>query len=62
MSVAEMKKTIIEKVDTLSEEQLRELSKFIDKKNNTELKEYNLLEHVENIISEREYLLKKLAQ
>lgn len=62
MSVAEMKKTIIEKVETLSEEQLNELKVFIDRINNTGSKEYDLLPHVENIVSEREALLKKLAE
>ncbi|MCW3107528.1 MAG: hypothetical protein JWQ09_2034 [Segetibacter sp.] len=62
MSVAEMKKTIIEKVETLSEEQLNELKQFIDRINNIHPKEYDLLPHVENIVSEREGLLKKLAE
>ena len=62
MSVAEMKKTILEKVETLSEEQLRDLEQFIDRINNTPTQEYDLLQHVENIITEREDLMKKLAQ
>ncbi len=62
MSVAEMKKTILQKVETLSEEQLTELKQFIDTINNSSAKEYDLLGHVENIVSEREELLKKLAQ
>ena len=33
MSVAEMKKTILEKVETLSEEQLIELNQFVDRIN-----------------------------
>lgn len=61
MSVAEMKKNILKKVEGLSEQQLSELNQFIDTINNPS-KEYNLIEHVENIISEREEVLKKLAQ
>ena len=62
MSVAEMKKTILEKVETLSEEQLIELNQFVDRINMQSSKEYNLLPHVESIVSEREEVLKKLAQ
>jgi hypothetical protein len=62
MSVAEMKKTIIKEVEKLSEEQLLELKQFIDGINNTSSKEYDLLPHIESIVSEREELLKKLAQ
>ena len=62
MSVAEMKKTILEKVETLSEEQLIELTQFVDRINMQSSKEYNLLPHVESIVSEREEVLKKLAQ
>ena len=62
MSVAEMKKTILEKVETLSEEQLIELNQFVDRINMQSSKEYNLLPHVESIVSERQEVLKKLAQ
>jgi len=62
MSVAEMKKTILEKVERLSEEQLIELKKYIDQINNDGAKEYDLLSHVENIVSEREVVMKKLAE
>jgi hypothetical protein len=62
MSVAEMKKTIIEKVETLSEEQLTALNTFLDRVNNGQSKEYDLLQHVESLVSEREEVLKKLAQ
>ena len=62
MSVAEMKKTILEKVETLSEEQLIELTQFVDRINMQSSKEYNLLPHVESIVSERQEVLKKLAQ
>ncbi len=61
MSVAEMKKTILEKVETLSEKQLIELNQFVDKIN-MQAKEYDLLPHVESIVSEREEVMKKLAQ
>lgn len=62
MSVAEMKKIILEKVETLSEQQLTDLNQFLDKINKMPGKEYNLLQHVEKIISERSDVLKKLAQ
>ncbi|MDQ6814771.1 MAG: hypothetical protein M3040_13625 [Bacteroidota bacterium] len=62
MSAAEMKKSIISNVETLSEEQLYELLQFIDSINNTKVKEYDLLQDVADIVSEREELLKKLAQ
>ena len=57
-----MKKTIMHEVETLSEEQLIELKQFIDKINDTSVKEYDLLSQVDSIVSEREELLKKLAQ
>ncbi len=62
MSVAEMKKTILEKVETLTEEQLVQLNQFVDSINEVPVKEYDLLPHVENIVSERAEVLKKLAQ
>jgi hypothetical protein len=62
MSVAEMKQTIMQKVETLSEEQLIELKQLVDRINNISANKYDLLPHVENIVSEREELLKKLAQ
>ena len=62
MSVAEMKKIIFEKLDTLSEEQLVDLDQFIDGINNPSEKEYDLLQHVENIVSERGEVMKKLAK
>ncbi len=62
MSVAEIKKTIIEKVDTLTEEQLVQLNEFVDSINKIPAKEYNLLQHVETIVAERAEVLKKLAQ
>lgn len=62
MSAAEMKKTILEKVDALSEEQLIELREYIDRINKTGVKEYDLLPHVENIVSEREDVMKKLGR
>ena len=62
MSVEEMKKTIKENVETLSEDQLIQVKEFVESINNVTSKEYNLLPHVENIVSEREEVLKKLAQ
>ncbi len=57
-----MKKTIFERVETLSEEQLIELNQFVDSINRHYSKEYNLLPHVESIVFEREEVMKKLAQ
>lgn len=62
MSVAEIKKTILEKVDTFSEKQLIELKEYVDRINNPTVKEYDLLRHAENIMSERKEVIKKLAQ
>lgn len=62
MTTAEMKKTIVEKIETLSESQLNELQLFIDRINKLPVKEYKLMEHVESIVSEREEVLKKLAK
>ena len=62
MIVAEMKKIIVEKLDALSQEQLVDLEQFIDGINNPTEKEYDLMQHVENIVSERGDVLKKLAK
>ena len=62
MSVTEMKKKINEKIDTLNEEQLKEVDIFITKINNLFTDDWNLLSHVENIVSERAEVLRKLAQ
>ncbi len=62
MSVAEMKKIILEKIDSLSEKQLADLTQIIEDINNPQPKEYNLMEHVENIVSEREDVMKRLAK
>lgn len=62
MSVAEMKKIILEKVEALSEQQLIEVNQFVDRINQMPGKEYDLLSHVENIVAERAEVMKKLAQ
>ncbi len=62
MSVAEMKKIINEKVNTLNEAQLKEVDIFISKINNLPAEEWNLLEHVNDIVNEREDVLQKLAK
>lgn len=62
MSVAEMRKTVLEKVETLSEQQLLKVNQFVDRINEMPGKEYELLEHVKNIVSERSEVIKKLAQ
>lgn len=61
MSVAEMKKIIIEKVEGLSEEQLVQVAQFVDSINKIPANEYDLLPHVENIVTEREEVMNKLA-
>ena len=62
MSVAEMKKLINEKVETMSEEQLFALKEMLDNIIASPAKEYDLLRHAETIFSEREEVLKKLAK
>lgn len=62
MSVAEMKKMINEKVEALNEVQLKEVEIFINKINNLPSGEWNLVEHVNNIVNERAEVLQKLAQ
>ncbi len=62
MSIEEMKKNIIEKVEMLTEEQLVQLTKYVDAINQETAREYDLFPHVENIVKERGDVLKKLAQ
>jgi hypothetical protein len=62
MSVAEMKKAILEKVETLTDQQLIEVNLFVDAINKNQLKEYDLMPHIDKILNEREEVLKKLAQ
>ena len=62
MSVAEMKKVIAEKLNTLNEAQLKELDAFINKINGLSANEWDLSEHVNNIVKEREEVLQKLAK
>ena len=62
MSVAEMKKAIREKIERLNEDQLKEVSIFINKINASPINEWDLTEHINNIVSEREEVLKKLAE
>jgi DNA-binding ferritin-like protein len=57
MSVAEMKKAIAEKLEKLDETQLKELDIFINKINILPANEWNLSEHVKNIVNEREEVL-----
>lgn len=61
MSVVEMKKTIIDKVETLTEEQLFEVKQFLERIKSPAT-EYDLLPHIKNIVAERQEVLKKLAQ
>jgi recombinational DNA repair ATPase RecF len=62
MSVAEMKKVISEKLNTLNEAQLKELDAFINKINSLSANDWDLSEHVNNIVKEREEVLQKLAK
>lgn len=62
MSIAEMKKKINEKVETLNETQLKELDNFINKINSLPAGEWDLSAHINNIVSERAEVLKKLAK
>ena len=62
MSVEEMKKAIIEKVEKLNEEQLVQLTQLVDTIGKESSKEYDLLPHIESIVKERAEVLKKLAQ
>ncbi len=62
MSVAEMKKAIAKKLEKLNEAQLKELDIFINKINSLPANEWNLSEHVDNIVNEREEVLQKLAK
>jgi signal transduction histidine kinase len=62
MSVAEMKKAILEKVETLSDEQIAEVKLFIDSIDKRSAQEYDLLPHIESIVAERQTVLKKLAE
>ena len=57
-----MKKVIAEKLNTLNEAQLKELDAFINKINSLSANEWNLSEHVNNIVKEREEVLQKLAK
>lgn len=62
MSVEEMKKTIIEKVEKLNQEQLVQLNQIVDAIGKEPSKEYDLFSHVDSIVKERAEVLKKLAQ
>jgi len=62
MSISEMKKAIQEKIEYLNEIQLKEVELFINRINNIPASEWDLEDHVKNIVEEREELLKKLAK
>ena len=62
MSVEEMRKLIKEKIETLNESQLKELDNTISRINSTPVEEWDLGEHVKNIVAERQEVLKKLAK
>lgn len=62
MSVAEMKKEINAKIESLDESQLKMLEQFIEKINSPKSKEWDLKRHVQEILDERAEVLQKLAQ
>lgn len=62
MSVAEMKIAIKEKIETLNETQLKELNSFINGIISVPVGEWDLENHVKNIVKEREEVLKNLAK
>lgn len=62
MSVAEMKKEIKAKVESLNEAQLKMVEQFIEKINTSEGNEWDLKKYVDDILKERANVLQKLAQ
>jgi hypothetical protein len=62
MSVEELKKEIQKEIENLSPEQLKSVDNFIKNINSVSSKEWDLNEHVQNIMQEREEVLKKLAK
>ena len=61
MAIDEIKRSLQEKLAHLSIEQLQEVDRFIDHINPIPAEEYDLLAHAEDVIAERENVLKKLA-
>ncbi|MBY0478131.1 MAG: hypothetical protein K2Q24_10830 [Chitinophagaceae bacterium] len=62
MSIAEMKKKIHEKVDSLEENKLKLLNDFIEQINSDSNARVSVLASAMEIIKEREKVLEKLAQ
>jgi len=64
MSVAEMKKVINAKIDTMDESKLKMIEQFIEKINSFKgaEKEWDLEKYVGEILEERAEVLQKLAQ
>ncbi len=62
MSIEEMKKNILSKIEMLTEQQFMQLNNYLDLLDQDNSKEYALLPHAEAIVKEREEVLKKLAQ
>lgn len=62
MSAEEIKRHLLEKVETLTEQQLLQLNNYVDAIKQEPAKEYDLLQHVESIVKERKDVLKRLAQ
>lgn len=62
MSTSEMKKHIQEKVENLNDAQLIELDNFITKINNLPGGEWDLSNHIDSIVNERDEVLQKLAK
>ena len=62
MSVAEMKKEIVKKIESFDEIQLKELMKFVNTVENNSSKKINLLKNIDTIFAEREEVLRRLAK
>lgn len=61
MSVAEMKKEINDKINSLDESQLKMVEKFIERINQSS-SEWDLKKYADEIMNERGEVLQKLAQ
>ncbi|HEV2832790.1 MAG TPA: hypothetical protein VGW31_12490 [Hanamia sp.] len=62
MSITEMKKEINSKIENLNEAQLNAVKEFIKKINSSKETEWDLKKYLNEIMDERDEVLKKLAQ
>ena len=62
MSVAEMKKILLEEVNNLNEDKLKQVKKFIDAINDLPIEQSVYAKHAQDTIKERSNVLAKLAQ